>query len=210
MINKIFLDMDDVLLDTTRYYYQWNNEEFSYNNEQNLVKTDGVEKPGLPWQNHDELPFEFWSSIPKNQFADDLISICENLVGEENVFILTSAIPNTACPVGKVVWVNNHLPKFKSKLFMGQKKHIVVDDRSLLIDDYEKHESIFSKLNKVNNFLLFPSYTNRFHYTRFKIDDTFKLNDPCESKSLFKDIYKNIISSKIHLINNKSQEQKYK
>lgn len=200
--NKIFLDMDDVLLDTANYFYKWHKAESPYLTSTNLGKRDNGEMIGLNWQKAwNELPFEFWSSIPKAPFADNLISVCEDSVGEENVFILTSAISNTDCYAGKSAWINKYLPKYKSKLFIGQKKHIVVDEYSLLIDDYEKHEKNFSAFNKANNFLLFPAYGNRLFSERCRIDVIFKLDNKSMSTVLFIDMYGKIIRKKIDLIN---------
>ena len=187
---QIFLDMNDTLLDTTKYLVEWHKVAWPYDDPKNCGHRDNSEVLGLTWQQcWGNLPVEFWESIPKAPWADDVIKLCEN-EATGAVYLLTSPIPNGICAHGKTLWVNQHMPKYKNKLIIAHKKFAVVDQYSLLIDDSYLNEEKFEIAGKRDNFLLFPSYMNRC-YTM--------MNDMYKDSELAK----MMISNKIDELKNK-------
>lgn len=170
---KIFIDLDETLLDTFSYFVKWHDRPRPYDSIESILDLNlgmGIRpEDTLLGMSHSEawesLPYEFWYSIPKMPWADDLIKLCEDIVGKENVYILSSQIANEGCVSGKTSAVNDYFPSYKNKLILAKNKQILVDRSSLLIDDYEGHLKSFVNAGKYRNFFLFPSITNSFYLT---------------------------------------------
>lgn len=189
--NKIFIDLDDTLLDTFRYFVKWFDRPEPYNSIDSIIKlcnggpiTREVTQLDMTHaESWESLPLEFWDSIPLMPWANDLISLCERLAGKENVYILSSQIPTEACVSGKTYSVNSHFPSYRNRLILSRNKQIIVDKHSLLIDDYTGHLLKFVQANKIKNFFLFPSLCNVLHDTAksmLRINGHFSL-DPTHS-----------------------------
>lgn len=175
---KIFIDLDDTLLDTFRYLIKWHKRSTPYNCIENLaiydltcfVRADNgvtftqsnISQLGMT---HEEcwglLPQDFWNKIPIFYWAYELINLCEEMAGRKNVYILTKHIPTTDCVSGKVDWINKYLPQYSDRFIMCRNKYSIVDERSVLIDDSEENELEFLKNKRDKNFYLFPAFLNR-------------------------------------------------
>lgn len=85
------------------------------------------------------VPEESWSEAPKSELFDFLVTRCPEIVGRENVHIVTS-VPRDKNPVaysGKAIWCNRHLPEWLAdnvRMVTG-KKHLLAASGRLLIDD---------------------------------------------------------------------------
>lgn len=156
-----YLDMDDVLLMTTDYAFKYHGVESPFSNPENCGTRNVHSSVGMTWETfwHD-LPQEFWESIPKMDWCDDIVREFESYFGDD-VYLLTSPIPNGVCSAGKQIWVNNFMPKYKAKLITAHKKYACVGTDGILLDDSYKNENKFNKAGKAGNFYLFPSYQNR-------------------------------------------------
>jgi 5'(3')-deoxyribonucleotidase len=84
-----------------------------------------------------------WANVPKSHEADILVSLSENCVGEENVFIFTKPIRDGECYAGKFDWVEKHFPSYVDRLIIGSHKEIAANRESLLIDDNEDNVNRF-------------------------------------------------------------------
>lgn len=151
MIKRIFLDLDDVLNRCTMYALKCSGCDVDVNG------YDGY-KPEWGWSMmnavnalHKTRRFtedtfwkgftrEFWATIPKSAECDHIIWICSNLVGNDNLFILTRPILHADCYAGKFEWVEKNLPDFMhDKLVPCAYKDICSKSETLLIDDSPKN-----------------------------------------------------------------------
>lgn len=151
------------MADTSRYLVHWHKKEWPYDDPALCGSRNNHETLKMSWEEcWNELPSEFWETIPKFSWADKLLEIAEKYAPGE-VYFLTSPIPNGVCAHGKTLWINENYPEYKNKLIIGHKKYAIVDNNSLLIDDSYETENKFENRGKRNNFILFPSYLNRHH-----------------------------------------------
>lgn len=160
-IKRGYLDMDDVLLMTTDYAFKYHNVKSPFNNPENCGTRNVHSSVGMTWETfwHD-LPQSFWETIPKADWANDIIRLFELYFGDE-VYLLTSPIPDGKCSAGKQLWVNQFMPKYKANLITAHRKYACVGQDGFLLDDSYKNEKKFNQYGKAKNFFLFPSYQNR-------------------------------------------------
>lgn len=159
----LYLDLDDTLLDTTNYLLQWHKKPFIFDDVKNCGKRNIHD--AINMSHHDTweaLPVEFWETIPWTPWGKEMLKVAEKYFGDE-VYLLTSPIPNGVCSMGKQLWVNKNLPKYKNKMIIGHKKYACVQSNGLLIDDSYTHEQKFIERGKRDSFFLFPSYQNNLH-----------------------------------------------
>jgi len=151
-IKEIYLDLDDVLntlapyvlvklllLDKDPKSYVWWDSRWGYSiasAARDLANKAGCCEPGSPfWSNFDR---EGWASVPLDPNAVWLIDTCSQLVGAENVFILTRPTQFGDCYAGKCDWVSDKLGQhwLDRLIVTGQKRLLARKDR-LLIDDHQ-------------------------------------------------------------------------
>lgn len=154
MIKKIYLDIDGVLNRFQWYIFQ---------------------RLGVPMAHEDQYPVEagwdivqaanillgedrysktsFWNSVTREMWANTptsdifslLIGTCEQLVGQENICILTSPTLDADCVAGKVEWMQRFLPKWMHRNFLiGPPKHECAQPGRVLIDDADKNVAAFN------------------------------------------------------------------
>lgn len=173
MKQRLYLDMDEVLADTLDYMCSVFNFENPYLKEENLGVRSLHELLKKDWRDvWMNLGVDFWANIPPYYWAQDLINYCETLCPNE-VYFLTSPVPDGCCASGKQLWVNKNFPKYTGKLIIAHAKYAVVDQYSVLVDDSEHNERKFLDNHKIYNFVLFPSFSNRMHPMR-KLPDWFE------------------------------------
>lgn len=158
----IFLDLDDTLIDTTNYLINWHNKEFPFNDPKNCGTRDIHSILGMTWEDcWDKLPVEFWANIPWCPWGKQIVELAETHFPDQ-VYLLTSPIPNGVCSHGKQLWINKFMPEYKNKMIIGHKKYVIVNSDGLLIDDSYINEEKFDKVGKSDSFFLFPSYQNKY------------------------------------------------
>jgi hypothetical protein len=162
---RIFWDMDDTLFDTTEAAYKHHGfSNFYKTNKEIRGKRSVHEHADFSFEDFwYSLPVEFWTNIPKYEWADELIKRSCDVYGPKNVFFLTSHIPNESCPAGKQACINKHWPKLRDQIVMSHNKSSLVDNKSILVDDSFHHEFDFDINYKQKNFCLFPSMQNELH-----------------------------------------------
>jgi 5'(3')-deoxyribonucleotidase len=208
--NKIFIDLDDTLLDTMRYAVKWHDRPEPYNSIESIIKLCNGgpinAESTLLGMSHDEawknLPFEFWCSIPLMPWAYNLIDLCEKLAGKENVYILSSQIPIEECVAGKTYCVNWHFPEYENKLILSRNKEILVDEQSMLIDDYNGNFLKFIDANKRKNFFLFPSLCNSLYKQALGMHHT-SCDDSLKVQEIERTLFNSIESQFAELLVNK-------
>ena len=90
--------------------------------------------------------YDHWINLPKADGADALIQGCIELVGAENVYILSAPVDGQSIRAKKD-WLVQHTPIPLERTFIRQDKSTVPplfpEARCILIDDREKYTSMF-------------------------------------------------------------------
>lgn len=110
---------------------------------------------------------DFWENIPIYPWAHQLVRTCEDIVGVENVGILTHPEKRSdGCYDGKKAWIRTHLgPDYVDRLVAGQAKKFCARPTTLLIDDSEKNGRSFVRAG--GKFYLWPADWNH-RYTAMR------------------------------------------
>ena len=146
-IKRVVLDLDDVLnsftmhalqlmgADVTPFDYHLFPVECGYDIISALTVLTG--KPRMPLDEFwDTLDEKGWSAAPEsNEFW--LLEVLANIVGRENILIGTSPTKSAECLVGKLEWMQQHLPDWCQRQWaITPRKWFLADQNTLLIDDY--------------------------------------------------------------------------
>lgn len=151
-IREIFIDMDDVLNTFTPYAMNWFDcdigpgdycsykPEWGYDIVRAVNEMRTEEDPdfiqyetGSFWS---EVPRQVWSDCTKTDFCDGLIKACCDLVGIDNVCILTAPTLDPECAAGKMEWIYKKLgPALHRNYCISPRKRFCSGDASILIDD---------------------------------------------------------------------------
>ena len=152
---RIFLDLDDVLNCCTMaalkyvgcpvdpYDYSVFNPAWGWN----IVAAANALHPSRRqfteatfWQS---IKRDFWATVPPSCDIG-LIRDCAELVGCDNVCILSSPTLDPDCLAGKLEWIHAHLPSwFRRQFLIGPRKHFCARPDALLIDDRDKNVEDF-------------------------------------------------------------------
>lgn len=105
------------------------------------------------------LPIKFWSEMPVCSGANNLIGLCFDRFGAENVFFLSSAA-NAISAHGKLLWVKKLFPEIykRGNLILGRSKHACAQPLSFLIDDADHNINNFEKHGGIG--ILVPRFWN--------------------------------------------------
>lgn len=152
MINRIFLDMDDVLADLTvaamRHMglHDWTRKDYTIKardiHEMYRQATGISYTPAQFWEHFKR---EFWSSIPPTPWCDDLIDLCLEYVNPEGLAVLTSPTKCGDCLAGKLDWIAEFLPPFLHRQYvMAPRKYYCSSVGAILIDDAFENTGSFS------------------------------------------------------------------
>jgi len=176
MIERIFLDLDDVLnrftmyalkhvgcqvdvFDASGYYdYHWG---FDIVHAANIL---GHYYP-LPYVAEtfwEQIGREVWANCPVSDECYELIETCARVVGKGNLCILTSPIKDPECAAGKMEWIHRNLPPWLHRqFFIGTPKHLCASPSALLIDDCDANVNCF--MRNGGQVILFPRPWNIAH-----------------------------------------------
>ena len=120
----------------------------------NLLKKKDSQAPMTQWEllikRYQFAPvtknYDHWAGLPKAPGADQLIQGCFDLVGEENVWILSAPVDDESVKA-KYAWLAENTPIPKERIIIRREKGTVPpmfpDDRCILIDDREKYQAMF-------------------------------------------------------------------
>ena len=87
---------------------------------------------------------EDWANFPVSIEFDWLLNRCVELVGKENICILTTPIFDPDCAAGKVEWIYKYCPKWLHRQYLiGPCKHFCARPDALLIDDSDTNVKAF-------------------------------------------------------------------
>lgn len=133
MRKKILLDLDGVLADFVQ------GASVVHNKDPKLVSSYGIDIHWglIPSEFWSPLGYEFWANLPLTAEAHEVVDMCSNAVGKENVGIITSPCLTEGCTEGKRTWVKEHFPDFLKNLLVGSAKYFCASPNTLLIDDWD-------------------------------------------------------------------------
>ena len=100
----------------------------------------------------------FWEGLEFMPDAKEILKFCERAVGMDNVCLLTSPSRGSGPVVGKVNWIEKHMPEYKRRFLIGSAKEFCASRRSILIDDSDKNTEAFTEAG--GNMILVPRAWN--------------------------------------------------
>jgi len=133
-MQQVMLDMDGVLTDFVRAAYSFHNKEYKDypSGEWHVEKVMGL-KPSEFWTFEEE----FWAHMPWMPDGEQILKIIEDIVGIDNICLLTSPIRNSNSLSGKMEWIQRNIPRYSRKVLIGAAKDFCCGENRILIDDYD-------------------------------------------------------------------------
>jgi hypothetical protein len=188
-ISKIFLDLDDVCNELTvhsLHYVGCKIEDYSeYPVEvgYDIVSAcNALHKSKNDWtvaEFWNALPRSVWSNTPKSLYCDELIDVCVDIIGKDNLFLATSPTKDPDCLAGKLEWIQENTPEFLHRQYViTPRKWLLANEKTLLIDDNGDNIKRFYLAG--GNVIMFPRPWNCLHgmdsmsWVKFKMDKLFK------------------------------------
>lgn len=159
----LYIDMDEVLVDSTDGILAAKGLDNPYDDSENLGKYNVHELVGQTWPEFwESITQEQWVNLKKLPWADKLIELAESLESDNILTwrFLTSPILNPACFAGKFEWVEKNYPQHAGKIIIGRNKQDIVGKNDLLIDDSETNMKYMKESDKEGNMFMFPAKSN--------------------------------------------------
>ena len=92
----------------------------------------------------DSVPRSLWATVPKSDECDFILSVCEQMVGQDNILIATSPTKDPDCLAGKLEWIHTNLPKWLWRQFsITPRKHWLAKPGIMLFDDCPDNVQLF-------------------------------------------------------------------
>jgi 5'(3')-deoxyribonucleotidase len=141
MINTVFLDMDGVITDFNKSVC----EQF------NLPYPPQVYYffPEIRPQVNAFCDRLFWQNLEWMHDGRDILRAITELFEPEKVYLLTKIMPNVESASGKMIWIQNNLPVYFSRVIitsLGVPKSFMARPDVLLIDDNDKFVNEFREV----------------------------------------------------------------
>lgn len=139
---------DEAIMMTLR---EWPYAEF------NMPKVLGMDSKTFWGAIHEDV----WANLQPYNGARALVKAVENLVGEDNVYFLSSPTIDPKCLSGKGNWLIQHFPRYwytRHFVFTPHKK-LFANSRTILIDDYCKNCEDFGRAGGWS--ILYPQKWNK-------------------------------------------------
>lgn len=170
---KCFLDLDGVLVDfvpaafaacgaSNRYI-----SDPSTRGEYNMEKILGITSSRF-WENVNSFP-SFWEDLAPTNEASEIVALCEEKFGRDNIHILTAPSPASECFTGKRRWVRDHFPQYHKKIIFAAAplKYLLSGERRVLIDD--RDSNITQWRDAGGSGVLCPRFWNSAHPSHSRV-----------------------------------------
>jgi len=159
MIQRIFLDLDDVCNTLAMYVLHVRGIDISQTNYAEYPVACGYDIVAAAnslgarctqrnfWRS---ITQKQWALMPLSDFFPWLLKTCAHLVGRKNIYIVTASIDiPTQAPdymVGKLEWIYAHFPLWMHQQYViTRHKYLLAQPDTLLIDDHPGHIDAFIK-----------------------------------------------------------------
>ena len=162
MINTIFLDVDGVLADFRKGIHGAFDKPYDYSTLSPKWKF---------WDDWPDVTFEmvnnvcttsFWQNLEWMHNGRDILRAVLEKFHAEQIYLLTTPMPNLESASGKMMWINDNLPVYlKHTIITQAPKHLLARSDTLLIDD--KNENVDGFREAGGKALLVPRPWNRAH-----------------------------------------------
>jgi len=159
----VYLDMDGVLTDFHKgvhlvfekpYVYSDVLQRYDFWEDWEPITTRG--------QVNSVCDINFWQNLEWMHDGQDIFSTIIDFCGINNIFLLTTPMPNTWSPTGKWLWVEKHIPTLKKQTIITQApKSLLANTNALLIDD--KDENVVEFRRAGGQAILVPRPWNQLH-----------------------------------------------
>lgn len=164
MTQRILLDMDGVLADFVGGACQIHSRDNPYQDVchngrydiASILKMSNTEF----WQ---PMGKDFWANLPLTAEALDLVDLVVGYFGLENVCILSSPNLNHESMMGKLIWIERHLPQFRRQFLFGPRKQFCAAPNHVLIDDHDDNARNFTAAGGKG--FLYPRPWNSAHHS---------------------------------------------
>ena len=104
----------------------------------------------------------FWASLPQSDEFDFLLEKSIELVGKENITILSCPTKDSACVAGKLEWIQEFCPHWMHRQYLlGPEKWRCAKPGAVLIDD--NNDNVDKFYAKGGRTILVPRPWNRRH-----------------------------------------------
>lgn len=167
----IFIDMDGVLCDITtpvlrlhgreELIERWPVGTYYLHEAMQLTAAE-------TWKPVNEAGTSFWAELPRYEWAEQLVALCESLAGEQCVKIATAPTDSHLSAAGKVIWLQRHFGgRFADprRYMMGGEKALLAAPFRILVDDNDENVSLFRA--KGGQAVLVPQPWNAMHHTKW-------------------------------------------
>lgn len=121
----------------------------------------------------------FWEELQPTPEADEILFLCENAFGFENICLLTCPSASPYSAMGKLRWIQSHLPQYARRYMMGPAKQFCAGPDAILIDDNDINCQCFT--NHLGGAVLLPRPWNANYaiadpisYLRENLEDILK------------------------------------
>lgn len=133
---KIFLDADGVLVDFHGAVCDRYGCVPLPAGKTKLLEHIGVD-PKVFWADVDCV--DFWAGLELLPDGREIFDLACNLVGLDNVAILTSPSMGHNVPSGKMINLRRLFPELEKRIFIGNDKEMLAHPGAILWDDWEKN-----------------------------------------------------------------------
>lgn len=161
MPRRIFLDMDGVLVDWVGGALRLLNRPSPYTHGQNVGRELLASLGEDPAQFWSCCGREFWRELEPTAECCEIVRLCLDMVGIENLAILSHPQELPGCASGKRDWIQKHLPTLSPHVILTEAKHFCAYPNTLLVDDSDKMINRFREAGGYG--LLIPRPWNSLH-----------------------------------------------
>lgn len=144
---KVFLDMDGVLTDFTRGWTDILGLPYAYSPYPFEIGVwdyfpELLREYNVTFERVDDVcTHDFWANLPWMHDGRDILEAVLSRFDYENVYLLTSPMPNLGSPSGKWEWVERNIPSLKEQVIItNASKGLFAGPDRVLIDD--KNENV--------------------------------------------------------------------